>query len=646
MDDSELKALPQDHTSLSGKVSCRSLSGCIAFCRGRKLDLNSLFRNLPFTLEHLEDPGNFIDWQSFRSFCDSLVTHFSEYEIRQAGRYSWQNESMNVYRLMSSLDHSLVGYYSLGFGAQGFIAKLFPCELEIRNTAEQQIEITLTMKERLQPCRSFHLFLAGQLSGMSEIYGYDPAKVDISETNQGAKFIVTYPHISPTLHKAKELMRSVSTAKLSTQALRNLNDALIEKCRQLRNESDNFRRVNLSKRKLEQKYQLVVDNLSEVIWTADFDLNLDFVSPSIIGLTGYTEAEAKDISLRGLLTSRSYLEMTTLVYTMKTEQIELISPVKFQVQVIHKKGSIIWIDGELNLYVDGHQQPQYIVGVARSTTRRVNRPALDQTRDKSKDLKTDRRNVNQKDNNDPKNLPHSQFGRTQKLEILGQLVGGISHDINNMLSGILNYSELALSSAQIPASIKRCLTEIESTSHMALGLTGQLMSFLRNEEVAFNKVDMTTILKDMQSLLQISIPSGISLRFNYTQAMAFIDGNRVQIEQMILNLALNARDALSDGGSLTISLYVRETAGKRNPLTQKNTARCVVLSVADTGSGMTNEVQEKIFTPYYTTKPEGSGTGLGMPQVLQTVKSHQGSINVESHPNVGTRIEIDFPSPL
>ena len=115
---------------------------------------------------------------------------------------------------------------------------------------------------------------------------------------------------------------------------------------------------------------------------------------------------------------------------------------------------------------------------------------------------------------------------------------------------------------------------------------------------------------------------------------------------MILNLAINARDAMSDGGILTISLYVRETAsrGTDNLLVRRTTAQRVYLCVEDTGSGMTTEIQENMFTPYYTTKPKGLGTGLGMYQVLETVKSHQASINIESQLRVGTKIEIDFPS--
>ena len=172
------------------------------------------------------------------------------------------------------------------------------------------------------------------------------------------------------------------------------------------------------------------------------------------------------------------------------------------------------------------------------------------------------------------------------------------------------------------------------------------MAFLGDKEIKFETVDMTAVVEDMQSLIQISLSSSITIRFNYTQAMTLIHADRVQIEQMILNLAINARDAMSDGGILTISLYVRETAsrGTDNLLVRRTTAQRVYLCVEDTGSGMTTEIQENMFTPYYTTKPKGLGTGLGMYQVLETVKSHQASINIESQLRVGTKIEIDFPS--
>ena len=215
-----------------------------------------------------------------------------------------------------------------------------------------------------------------------------------------------------------------------------------------------------------------------------------------------------------------------------------------------------------------------------------------------------------------------------------------------MLSGILSYSDIALDSTELPDSTKRYLREIESTSQKALRLTSQLMAFLGDKEIKFETVDITVVVEEMQSLIQISLSSSITIRFNYTQAMTLIHADRVQIEQMILNLAINARDAMSDGGILTISLYVRETAsrGTDNLLVRRTTAQRVYLCVEDTGSGMTTEIQENMFTPYYTTKPKGLGTGLGMYQVLETVKSHQASINIESQLRVGTKIEIDFPS--
>ena len=641
MDDSKQQSAVQDQTLSAGKVSCRGLGWCIEICKERKLDLNSLLRNLPFKKEHLQDPGNFIDWHNFRIFSDRFLHHFAEHEIRNAGRDSWQNTTMKVYRLMTSINHSLVAHYTLAYGPQGFTAKLFPCQLTIKKITEEHLEIELAMKDKLQPCRPFHLFLAGQIAGLTEIYGYEPAAVDIYQTRQGAKFSVTFPHISPTLHKAKNIIQNLSTAKKSAKELRNLNDALSEKCRQLQNESDNYRRVNETKLKLEQKYQLVVDHLSEVIWTADFDLNLNFVSPSILGLSGYTDTQAQKISLQGLLTTQSYIDMRALVSTVLVDKENLTLPVKFQQQIVHKNGSTVWIDGEIKLFL-GDDQQQLIIGVARATPRRVNRSASDV--ESSTVIKIDRRNVIQQAGKGTVNKTSDQSKRTQKTETLGQLVGGISHDLNNMLSAILSYSELALDSEQLRNSTRTYLEEVKSTSQKSLRLTNQLLAFLRDKEIKFEIVDMAAIVKDMQSLIEISLSSGIRTRFNFTHDMTPIQADRTQIEQMLLNLAINARDAMPDGGVLTISLYVRQTAGKSNLLTQKTAARCVVLSVEDTGTGMSNEIQEKIFTPYYTTKPAGSGTGLGMPQVLETVSAHQGSIDVKSQVNVGTKIEIDIPS--
>jgi signal transduction histidine kinase len=338
--------------------------------------------------------------------------------------------------------------------------------------------------------------------------------------------------------------------------------------------------------------------------------------------------------------------MKALVSTIVADQRRLTLPVTFQEQIRHKNGSTLWIDGELNLFLGDDLKPQFIVGVVRATPRRVARAQSDNVFSTTATLKIDRRSATQHTNKASINKTSDQFKKTQKLETLGQLVGGISHDFNNMLSGILSYSDIALDSTELPDSTKRYLREIESTSQKALRLTSQLMAFLGDKEIKFETVDITVVVEEMQSLIQISLSSSITIRFNYTQAMTLIHADRVQIEQMILNLAINARDAMSDGGILTISLYVRETAsrGTDNLLVRRKTAQRVYLCVEDTGSGMTTEIQENMFTPYYTTKPKGLGTGLGMYQVLETVKSHQASINIESQLRVGTKIEIDFPS--
>lgn len=225
----------------------------------------------------------------------------------------------------------------------------------------------------------------------------------------------------------------------------------------------------------------------------------------------------------------------------------------------------------------------------------------------------------------------------QKLEAVGQLTNGIAHDFNNLLTGIVGNADL-IQRRTDNERIKRLAGYVLDAAARATRLTGQLSTFSRTQRLDLRAVDIDRLLTNMCDLLEHSIGPRIQLRTNLslrgTHAMADAD----QLELAILNLAINARDAMPKGGELQIA--TRSETPDRSELAP---GEYVVISVADTGSGIPENLLQKVFEPFYTTKPPGKGTGLGLSQVYGVARQSGGTANIDSTVGEGTRIEIWLP---
>ncbi len=226
--------------------------------------------------------------------------------------------------------------------------------------------------------------------------------------------------------------------------------------------------------------------------------------------------------------------------------------------------------------------------------------------------------------------------QVQKMEAMGHLTGGIAHDFNNLLHVIGVNLDLLLRIEHNPQAVK--VVEVaRRTVKRGSQLTAQLLAFARTQSLLPRPTDINAQVHGMRELITSSIGSRIQLdfQFDHPRAMALLDAN--QLEMSVLNLALNARDAMQEGGTLTISTSeIRASLGD-------GTVPCIRLTVADTGGGIPPSIQEKVFEPFFTTKPMGSGTGLGLAQVYGFTRQSGGETQIESSPGSGTRIHLLFP---
>ncbi|MGA3143990.1 MAG: PAS domain S-box protein [Verrucomicrobiota bacterium] len=236
-----------------------------------------------------------------------------------------------------------------------------------------------------------------------------------------------------------------------------------------------------------------------------------------------------------------------------------------------------------------------------------------------------------------------QLRQSQKMEAIGQLAGGVAHDFNNILTVIHGHASLLLSS-ELEESASRSAQQISQAAERAAALTRQLLTFSRRQLIQPRKLDMNKIVGNMTDLLGRLLGEDVSLQLNYCPSPAMVEADVGMMEQVLLNLAVNARDAMPKGGRLTVRISIvdlDEAHVQRHP--EARVERFVCVSNTDTGSGIPPENLQRIFEPFFTTKEVGKGTGLGLATVYGIVKQHQGWIEVESIVGKGTTFRIYIP---
>ena len=230
-----------------------------------------------------------------------------------------------------------------------------------------------------------------------------------------------------------------------------------------------------------------------------------------------------------------------------------------------------------------------------------------------------------------------QLRTSQKMEALGLLASGIAHDFNNLLHVVQGNAGLALHDPHLSPSVRESLAQINTAVERAAQLTRQLLVFGRGEPNERTQFDLNHTTREMIKMLARLIGPHVVVDFHPSSLPAEIVGDRGQIEQVLLNLCLNARDAMPTGGHLRISLQHSSPSSPHAP-------HEVVLTVSDTGSGMEPATISRIYEPFFTTKPQGRGTGLGLSVVYSVVRKHEGVIDVQSAPGKGTVFTIRFPA--
>jgi PAS domain S-box-containing protein len=232
-----------------------------------------------------------------------------------------------------------------------------------------------------------------------------------------------------------------------------------------------------------------------------------------------------------------------------------------------------------------------------------------------------------------------------RLAAVGQLAAGIAHDFNNILGTIILYSELMMDNETLPPKERDRLSTIIKQAQRGSTLTAQILDFSRRSVMEMHPIDLVPFVKEMQKLLSRTLPESVSLSINIPEQKEYIiNADPARIQQVIMNMAVNARDAMPEGGTLTFDLEEIDVYGNNPPYPGMEPGKYIVLHVKDTGHGISQEDLPHIFEPFFTTKPSGKGTGLGLAQVYGIIKQHEGYIDVSSVPRNGTTFDIYVPA--
>lgn len=366
----------------------------------------------------------------------------------------------------------------------------------------------------------------------------------------------------------------------------------------------------------EERYRELFENANDIVYTHDLKGRFTSLNKAALAVTGYTPEEAQNLTVYDLV-APEYLEE---VKERIRQKLLGSPPTKYEVEIIAKNGERIPLEVSTRVIYD-KGIPVGIQGIAR-------------------DIR-DRKRAEQE-----RKRMEAQLLHTQKLESLGILAGGIAHDFNNILVGILGNAGLALSKLPEDSPARNYLKRIEDSAHRAAELTNQMLAYAGRGIRTQQFINLTTLVKEMTPLLSAVISKKAQFEFDCDANLPLIQGDPTQIHQVLMNLVVNASEALGDNpGRILVRtklVYLGEEQIKKSYfLEQVPPGEYVCLEVSDTGCGMSPDIMGKIFDPFFTTK--FTGRGLGLASVLGIVRAHGGTINVYSEVGKGSSFKVYFP---
>jgi PAS domain S-box-containing protein len=363
-------------------------------------------------------------------------------------------------------------------------------------------------------------------------------------------------------------------------------------------------------RTAEQRYRSLSESAADIILCYELypEAHVGYINPAAASITGYSPKEFyQNPELIKTLVHHEDRPAMEAVLRGERSTGDTVT-----VRCIHRNGTTVWIEQRMTLVRNPEGMLLAVECIGRDVTER-------------------------------KSL-EEQLRQSQKMEAVGLMAGGVAHDFNNLLTVIMGYSDLILSDDVPAASCVARIGQIRKAAERAAALTGQLLAFGRKQPLRFQVLDLNEVIRESLTRLRRLIGEDVDLCLNLDADLESVKADSGHIEQILMNLAVNARHAMAQGGRITIetrNVNIEGSVGVR--VRMDDSGPYVMLSVIDTGCGMDAATQARIFEPFYTTKKLGNGTGLGLSIVYGIVKQFGGYVRVLSQPGQGARFDIFLP---
>lgn len=371
-------------------------------------------------------------------------------------------------------------------------------------------------------------------------------------------------------------------------------------------------------RECENRTCLLSENIADVICTFDTALHITYVSKSVTRLLEYTPEELKKKPLERLLNPASYKKATALFKKMLKSNGSVMQPQVLELEYVTKSGSTLWAEVKVTQLFDVGGSVAGLLGTARDIT--------------------ERHRVE-----DEKNRLETRLMRTQRLETVGTLAGGIAHDFNNILTTINGYCELMMKDLHEGHPLHGDLKQIRIAAMRGENLVRQLLTFTRRQQMQLVLLNINDSIIELLKMLDRLIGENIAISTDLDPNLWAVKADAGRIEQIIMNLAVNARDAMPDGGKINIHTKNIIISEKQPPsMPGARAGRFVCMSFTDSGKGIEQDMLDRIFEPFFTTK--GEGAGLGLATVNGIVEQHKGWITVASEPGSGAVFTLYLPA--
>ncbi len=539
------------------------------------------------------------DWPTFLQGLSDLQRFLDDDDLLEAGRFSVSTAPYKGLIQTGDLLYNLPDQFVSLFGESGFIATALPITTSCYRSGPNTLVVEITLSEPASNSQPLLMMLKGQLEHLPCVLGRDGAEVTATYAGRRAIFEVVLSKRSLARHWWTHVRQRFSGRLLAKR----LHDSALEQVRLIRYLTAAETTIQMQTPNPEDatNSRLVNSTLDGIVTLNDRG-QVTYANPAFILMSGYPKTEIVGLPIRRIMPGLADL---TENLTLNQTSCHRLDGTVFSVSVTSVSEQKV--------------SPTKTAGVSDDPTIHsltTNSSITLVVRDLTEANRSER----------IQRQLSSRLQASQKMDSVGQLTGGIVHDFNNLLLAIRGHAELALGDEQATA---QSLTDIIAATNRGSGLTRRLLDYSRKSTVDSRRVDLKSVIENTITLVHPLLPENINLMKSLPEQPVTVVGDEHQLEQILMNLIVNARDAMATGGDCGIKLSL--------------SGAVAMLEISDSGEGMTNEVKARIFEPMFTTKPTGTGTGLGLAVVSDILRSMDGTVEVTSSPGQGTTMTLLMP---